>query len=178
VFGHNLLIPSVHGTGFVDYLWYMHQPQLVASNGRLISIFYPVLPWAGLMALGYVFGNLFTKDVAETRRTLWLLAGGIGATVLFIVLRQFNLYGEPFPRQVPDSSTFTLISFLNTTKYPPSLQFLLMTMGPALIFLALIEYARLRPTSPLVVFGKVPFFFTSSMLSDPCPGDAGAGATG
>ena len=161
VFGHNLLDPiRAHGIGFVDYLWYtLHQPQLVTSNGRMISIFYPVLPWAGLMAVGYVFGNLFMKDVAATRRTLWLLASGIGATILFIVLRQFNLYGEPFPRQVLDSSTFTLISFLNTTKYPPSLQFLLMTMGLALIFLALIEYARPRETNPLVVFGKVPFFF-------------------
>jgi uncharacterized membrane protein len=161
VFGHNLLDPiRVHGIGFLDYLWYtLHQPQLVTSNGRLFSIFYPVLPWAGLMALGYVFGNLFTRDFPTARRTLWLLATGIGATILFLVLRQFNLYGEPLPRQVLDSSTFTLISFLNTTKYPPSLQFLLMTMGPALIFLALIEYARPRATNPLVVFGKVPFFF-------------------
>lgn len=161
VFGHNLLDPvRVDGISFVDYLWYtLHQPQLVTSNGRVISIFYPVLPWAGLMALGYVFGNLFTKDVAATRRTLWLLASGIGATILFIVLRQFNLYGEPFLRQVLDSGTFTLVSFLNTTKYPPSLQFLLMTMGPALIFLAIIEYARMRETNPFVVFGKVPLFF-------------------
>lgn len=161
VFGHNLLDGiRVHGIGFSDYLWYiLHQPQLVTSNGRVISIFYPVLPWAGLMALGYASGNLFQKDFPAARRTFLLLAGGIGATLLFMVLRQFNFYGEPFPRQILESSTFTLISFLNTTKYPPSLQFMLMTMGPALIFLALIEYARPRATNPLVVFGKVPFFF-------------------
>lgn len=161
VFGHNLLDPiRVHGIGFADYLWYiLHQPQLVTSYGRLISIFYPVLPWAGLMALGYAFGSLFKADIPPTRRTFVLLASGISATLLFILLRQFNLYGEPVPRQTLDSSAFTLISFLNTTKYPPSLHFLLMTMGPALIFLALIEYARPRSTNPLVVFGRVPFFF-------------------
>lgn len=161
VFGHNLLDPiRRHGLGFLDYAWYvLHQPQLVTSHGRLISIFYPVLPWAGLMALGYVFGNLFKSDVPAARRTFTLLACGIGATALFILLRSSNLYGEPVPRQVMESSMFTLISFLNTTKYPPSLQFMLMTMGPALIFLAAVEYARPRPANPLVVFGRVPLFF-------------------
>lgn len=161
VFGHNLLDPiRRNGLGFVDYAWYvLHQPQYVTAFGRAVSIFYPVLPWAGLMALGYVFGNLFRSDVPMTRRTLALLAMGIVATLLFIVLRQFNLYGEPVPRQTLDSATFTLISFLNTTKYPPSLQFMLMTMGPALVFLALIEYIRPQAANPLVVFGRVPFFF-------------------
>ena len=161
VLGHNLLDPiSRHGLGFLDYAWYiLHQPQFITSNGRLISIFYPVLPWAGLMALGYAFGTVFKSEVPMARRTSLLLTAGVGATILFIVLRLFNMYGEPLPRQTLDSSTFTLISFLNTTKYPPSLQFLLMTMGPALMFLALIEHARPRATNPLVVFGKVPFFF-------------------
>jgi uncharacterized membrane protein len=161
VFGHNLLDPiSRHGLGFLDYAWYiLHQPQFITSNGRLISIFYPALPWAGLMAVGYAVGALFKNEFSQPRRTSLLLAAGIGATILFIVLRLFNLYGEPLPRQTLDTTTFTLISFLNTTKYPPSLQFLLMTMGPSLIFLALIEYVRPRATNPFVVFGKVPFFF-------------------
>ena len=161
IFGHNLLDPlRRHGLGFLDYAWYvLHQPQLVVANGRLISIFYPVLPWAGLMVLGYAFGSLFGNDVPAARRTVLLLASGIAALALFLILRLFNLYGEPIPRQTLDSDTFTLLSFLNTTKYPPSLQFLLMTMGPALVFLALIEYARPQATNPLVVFGRVPFFF-------------------
>ncbi len=161
VFSHNML-DSIrrHGLGFLDYAWYiLHQPQLVTADGRVISIFYPVLPWAGLMALGYAYGTLFRNAVPRSRRTFVLLVSGATATLLFIVLRQFNLYGEPVPRQVLDSSIFTMISFLNTSKYPPSLHFLLMTMGPALVFLALIEYARPRPTNPLVVFGRVPFFF-------------------
>jgi len=137
----------------------LHQPQVITMDERLISVFYPVLPWAGLMAVGYAFGSLFHKDFPAARRKLVLLATGIGATLLFIVLRQFNLYGEPVDRRQLDSAVFTWISFFNTTKYPPSLHFLLMTMGPALIFLALVEHIRPRSTNPLVVFGRVPFFF-------------------
>lgn len=84
---------------------------------------------------------------------------GAGAILLFILLRQFNLYGEPASWQPQASSIFTVISFLNTTKYPPSLQFILMTMGPALISLALFEYAKPRTANPLLVFGRVPLFF-------------------
>lgn len=161
VFGHHLLDPvTVQGTGIADFSWYvLHQPRLVILDDRVISIFYPVLPWMGLMALGYVFGNLFRREFPAMKRTLWLLGVGIGATVLFILLRQSNAYGEPATWQAQDSAVFTLISFLNTTKYPPSLQFILMTMGPALVFLALSEYARIKEANPFVVFGRVPFFF-------------------
>lgn len=161
VFGHNLLDRiSVQGTGFFDFIWYiLHQPRLVVLNERVVSIFYPILPWAGLMALGYVAGNLFKKEFPVTQRRIWLLIIGAGAILLFILLRQFNLYGEPASWQPQASSIFTVISFLNTTKYPPSLQFILMTMGPALISLALFEYAKPRTTNPLLVFGRVPLFF-------------------
>ena len=161
VFGHNLLDPvTVQGTGFKDYLWYiLHQPRLVILSGRAVSIFYPVLPWLGLMVLGYVSGNLFSRDFPTAKRILWLLGIGVAATLLFILLRQSNAYGEPGTWQEQDSTIFTLISFLNTTKYPPSLQFLLMTMGPALAFLALSEVAGIRVSNPLVTFGRVPFFF-------------------
>jgi hypothetical protein len=111
------------------------------------------------MALGYGFGNLFRADFPPIRRRFWLLAIGIGATLLFLLLRSFNLYGEPVHWQNQDSNMFTLMSFLNTTKYPPSLQFLLMTMGPSLIVLALLEGVSQEAKNPLVVFGKVPFFF-------------------
>jgi uncharacterized membrane protein len=133
VFGHNLLDPvTVQGTGLSDYLWYiLHQPRLVILDERAISIFYPVLPWLGLMALGYVAGNLYRRDFPPMKRLLWLVGMGIGATLLFILLRQPNGYGEPTVWREQESAIFTLISFLNTTKYPPSLHFLLMTMGPA-----------------------------------------------
>ena len=84
---------------------------------------------------------------------------GIGLTLLFILLRGFNLYGEPGAWQVRTSSVFSVMSFLNTTKYPPSLHFLLMTMGPALIILAAVELIEYRLAKPVIVFGRVPFFF-------------------
>jgi len=124
-----------------------------------VSIVYPVLPWIGLMALGYVFGNLFRAEFSGTQRTRWLLASGFGAIILFIVLRSFNLYGEPISWQKQDSGIFTVMSFLNTAKYPPSLQFILMTMGPALLFLYLSERISLEVKNLFVTFGKVPFFF-------------------
>jgi hypothetical protein len=84
---------------------------------------------------------------------------GIGATLIFALLRGLNLYGEPREWQFQDSPMFSLLSFLNTTKYPPSLHFLLMTMGPALILLAAIEPLVGRLPRSVIVFGRVPFFF-------------------
>ncbi len=161
VFGHNLLDPiHLRGTDALDVFWHvLHQPQRISFGDHLITIVYPVLPWLGLMALGYVSGNLYKVDFSIEGRKRWLLAVGIGATILFILLRSFHIYGEPIDWQKQSSSIFTLMSFLNTTKYPPSLQFLLMTMGPALIFLALIERTKLAAKNPLLVFGRVPFFF-------------------
>jgi uncharacterized membrane protein len=161
VFGHNLLDPiTVPGSSISAMVWYtLHQPQAVLINGTLINFVYPVLPWIGLMALGYVFGTLYQQDYPAEQRRRWLLGIGLAATLLFIFLRGFNLYGEPREWDVQPSAVFTLLSFLNTTKYPPSLHFLLMTLGPALIFLALIEPLAKRLLKPVVVFGRVPFFF-------------------
>ena len=161
VFGHNLLDPlHVTGESVPNLIWYaLHQPQRVILDQHMISFVYPVLPWIGLMALGYASGNLYRPEIPQQRRRAWLLSIGIVALLLFILLRAFNLYGEPLGWQTQDSAIFSLISFLNTTKYPPSLQFLLMTMGPALIFLAFSEGLKPREKHPLLVFGSVPFFF-------------------
>ena len=162
VFGHNLLdAVSVEGTPALDMIWYaLHQPNSVfIDSTHLINFVYPVLPWIGLMALGYVFGAFYRKEVTTEQRKRRLLIIGISATLLFILLRGFNLYGEPRPWQSQGSPVFTVMSFLNTTKYPPSLQFLLMTMGPALIILAALESTGKRLAAPAIVFGRVPFFF-------------------
>ena len=161
VFGHNLLDPvTVRGASLRDLIWYtLHQPNAVSLGGTLINFVYPVLPWIGLMALGYVCGILYRKDFPVEQRRRWLLIIGAAATLLFLFLRGLNTYGETREWTVQISPVFTLLSFLNTTKYPPSLHFLLMTMGPALIFLSLIERPGNRLPKPVIVFGRVPFFF-------------------
>jgi uncharacterized membrane protein len=161
VFGHNLLDPiTVQGSALPDLLWYtLHQPNTVFLGSSLVNFLYPVLPWMGLMALGYVFGTLYRPDVPARERRGWLFGIGLGATLLFLLLRGLNGYGEPREWDLQASPMFTLLSFLNTTKYPPSLHFLLMTMGPALLFLALIEPLGERLPKPVIVFGRVPFFF-------------------
>jgi uncharacterized membrane protein len=164
VFGHNLLDGiRLQGNEFSDIAWYMlHQPQTVSLGGRLVNIAYPTLPWIGLMALGYVSGALYQRGFPPEQRRRTLLTIGICATVLFLLLREFNLYGEPTTWNLRQASPFfTVMAFLNTTKYPPSLQFLLMTMGPALVFLSLVDsiHSRASVIRPVLTFGRVPFFF-------------------
>ena len=161
VAGHNLLDPITRqGSSFQDLLWYtLHQPHTAFIGGALVNFVYPVLPWIGVMALGYVFGTLYRNDFPAEQRKRWLLSTGLAAILLFFVLRGLNAYGEPRDWDVHTSPVFTLLSFLNTTKYPPSLHFLLMTMGPALLLLALIEPLGDKLPKPVIVFGRVPFFF-------------------
>jgi uncharacterized membrane protein len=161
VLGHNLLDGiRLQGNGISDLLWYaLHQRHTALLGSHLVNFVYPVLPWIGLMALGYVCGTLYKPGFsADVRRRLLVVIGSC-ATLLFVFLRGLNLYGEPFEWGVQASSIFMVMSFLNTTKYPPSLQFLLMTMGPALIFLSVSESIASRAIKPVLVFGKVPFFF-------------------
>jgi uncharacterized membrane protein len=142
-------------------IWHiLHQPGTIfLDSTRFANVVYPVLPWIGLMALGYVFGSLYRPDFPMEQRRRWLLAIGISATLLFIILRGFNLYGEPREWAMLNTPVFRLMSFLNTTKYPPSLHFLLMTMGAVLILLGVIEPLKVRLARPVITFGKVPFFF-------------------
>jgi uncharacterized membrane protein len=162
VFRHNLLDSvTVQGSVAQEIVWHvLHEPgSLFLDSTRFINFVYPVLPWMGLMSLGYVFGTFYRKDFRIDQRRRWLFAIGLCATLLFIFLRGFNLYGEPSEWLMLNTPVFGLMSFLNTTKYPPSLHFLLMTIGPALILLAAIEPIANRLPRPVIVFGRVPFFF-------------------
>ena len=162
VIGHNLLDSiSVSGNTFKDMVWYaLHQHQfLVLDSGNVVNFVYPVLPWIGLMALGYVFGTLYKSDFEPAKRRQILLWTGLIATASFLILRGFNGYGEPKIWSEQSTTIHSVLSFLNTTKYPPSLHFLLMTIGPALIFLSLSENVQSKFSKPIIVFGKVPFFF-------------------
>ncbi len=162
VAGHNLLDSIVlEGTSVWNLLWYaLHQEKLVVLGSNSAIIFaYPLIPWIGLMTLGYVFGMLYHQEYDAEKRKKWLLWMGTAGVVLFLILRAFNFYGEPIHWSTQKSAVFSILSFLNTTKYPPSLLFILMTIGPSLIFLYLIENVRNKITSAIIIFGRVPFFF-------------------
>jgi uncharacterized membrane protein len=162
VFGHNLLDPiQAEGASLPAVIWYiLHQEAFVSFlPDRMVYFHYPLIPLVGLMALGYVLGSLYAPGFDAARRRKWLLAMGAAATLLFLILRGFNLYGEPNPWSPQPTAVYTILSFLNTTKYPMSLHFLLMTMGPALIFLALVEGVRNRVTGIVLTFGAVSLFF-------------------
>jgi uncharacterized membrane protein len=131
---------------------------LFGDQTAIVFVLYPLIPWIGVMAVGYALGQVYDWEPELRRRLLVRL--GVAMTVGFVALRASNLYGDPSQWAQQRSGVYTLLSFLNTSKYPPSLLFLLMTIGPGLIALAWFE--RLRPSrlsSALVVFGRVPLFF-------------------
>jgi uncharacterized membrane protein len=125
----------------------------------VVFVIYPLIPWVGVMAAGYVFGAIYQLDAQRRRR--WLLIIGGAATLLFIIIRATNLYGDPSPWSQQKNLIFTALSFINTSKYPPSLLFLLMTLGPAILFLALFEGRSEtgRIQNFFITFGRVPLFF-------------------
>ena len=153
----------------------LHQPfeafPVVSFPSPVMFVIYPLIPWVGVMAAGYAFGALYQLD-AQRRRRILLIMGSV-ATALFIILRAINLYGDPSHWSPQSSAVFTVLSFLNTTKYPPSLLFLLMTLGPAMFALAWFEsnHNASPGTEPgrqslvgkirnaFITFGRVPLFF-------------------
>jgi uncharacterized membrane protein len=157
IFGHNLL-DSIrpNSLGSFASLWhFLHVPGFVIPG--VLFIAYPLIPWVGVMALGYVLANTYQWDGARRRR--FLIGVGCAAVAMFLVLRAINSYGNPAPWAPQQTPALTVASFLNVLKYPPSLDFLLMTLGPALIALALTERARGRVAEWLSVYGCVPLFF-------------------
>jgi uncharacterized membrane protein len=139
-------------------LWnVLHQPGAFPLAHATVIVAYPLIPWIAVMALGFCLGPLFLVERSVRRRRL--LGAGIAATVGFVALRALDGYGDPAPWSTQPSPIYTVLSFLDTTKYPPSLDFLLMTLGPALILLAWFDRPDLRASHPLVVFGRVPLFF-------------------
>jgi hypothetical protein len=123
--------------------------------GPLI-VLYSIIPWNGVMAAGYVFGRILTLDPDRRRRLCYGI--GLGATALFVLLRATNYYGDPLP-WTADIEMPVLLSFLNTTKYPASFSFLLMTLGPTIALMPLLDGARCTVARWIAVFGRVPFFY-------------------
>jgi uncharacterized membrane protein len=132
---------------------------IVGFPSPVVIVIYPLVPWIGVMAAGYAFGRLYELD-AQRRRRLLLIIGGT-ATALFVLMRAIDVYGDPAGRSTEKNALLTFLSFLNTTKYPPSLLFLLMTLGPAILALAAFErgHGKGRLREFFVTFGRVPLFF-------------------
>lgn len=161
VAAHNLL-DNVHvpGTDWKAFLWAeLHEPRRFAVGERSVGTGYPVLPWIGVMLLGYCFGNLFTEKFPPSRRKKWLLGLGAATIAAFVLIRLTNFYGDPNPWVIQNSFTYSILSFLNTTKYPPSLLYILMTLGPAFIFLAYTERASNSLSRAVIHIGRVPMFY-------------------
>ncbi|MCX2681396.1 heparan-alpha-glucosaminide N-acetyltransferase domain-containing protein [Galbibacter sp. EGI 63066] len=160
--GHNLLDGIVmEGTSFRSIIWYiLHQDKFLALDSSHMVVFhYPLIPWIGLMALGYLFGTFYQKGYNVKTRQKWLLRIGFGVTVMFFVLRGLNSYGDLVPWAIQETTTKTILSFFNVTKYPPSLLFLLITIGPSILFLYYFENAKNKLTNFFLVFGRVPLFY-------------------
>jgi uncharacterized membrane protein len=140
-------------------LWsILHSPNVIFSRpGHTVFIAYPLIPWVGVTAAGYGLGQIYSWD--PVRRKAFLLRLGIGLTVAFVVIRAINVYGDPSRWTAQPTHLYTVLSFLNTTKYPPSSLFLLMTLGPALIFLSLADTHTPRLLHPALIIGKVPMFY-------------------
>lgn len=136
----------------------LHQPGLVPIAGKTnVLIAYPLIPWVGVMAIGYAFGQVFQME--PLRRRSIMLRLGIGSVLAFVLIRAVNIYGDPAPWSFQKNGLFTFLSFLNTTKYSPSLSFLFMTLGAALILLAIIENGGGKLSSFFSVYGRVPLFY-------------------
>ena len=161
---HNLFDHvSADRFGRAAWIWdILHQQNAFVFHGITFVTAYPVLPWIGVMAGGYCVGTVFEWDAHRRRR--FLLRTGLALAAAFVVLRAVNLYGDPLLWSHQASPVFTVLSFLNVTKYPPSLDFLLMTLGPAMVALAWLEKFQFHFTSPLIVFGRVPFFYYGAHL--------------
>jgi uncharacterized membrane protein len=155
---HHLADPvSASQFGAAAWAWnILHQPGVFRAGGVLVLAAYPLVPWFAVMAAGFCFGPIVILDPSRRRR--WMMRIGAGLTLAFLVIRAINVYGDPAPwsAQIPG---MTVLSFLRTTKYPPSLEFLLMTLGPALLLLACLDRGAFTRNHPLIVFGRVPLFY-------------------
>ena len=158
--GHNALdgIKAGH-LGAAAPLWnLLHQPGLFdIAPGVKFFVLYPLIPWIGVMAAGYALGPVFTQGRAARVQQLFML--GAAVTLGFVVLRATNLYGDPAPWAIQDNLLATVLSFINCEKYPPSLLYLGMTLGPALMLVAAFEWVRGPVADWIAIFGRVPFFY-------------------
>jgi uncharacterized membrane protein len=162
VVGHNVFDNfKVDGNGPAAILWSMvHQFQgFSLSESYFLFIGYPIIPWIGVMMLGYCFGTFYQTTYSQTDRKKILLYLGFSLIALFVLIRLINGYGDPNPWSTQPNPVFTVLSFLNVTKYPPSLLYVLVTLGPAILFLAISENYYGSVSQKIKILGRVPMFY-------------------
>ncbi len=160
VCGHNLLdMAQVEPTSVWGMIWTILHVRggLQPVGGFFFFVMYPLIPWLGVMALGYALGPLLMGEPGGRRSRL--LTIGMSAMLGFVILRWTNVYGDPTPWTAQDDPYRTAMSFVNCEKYPPSLLFLLMTLGPAIAALGLMDRRPGSLLRPIVLFGRVPMFY-------------------
>ncbi|WP_423598900.1 DUF1624 domain-containing protein [Roseateles sp. MS654] len=159
--GHNALAGVLPPDGLARTLWtlMLHRDWLITDGPVRVRLSYPALPWVGVILIGYAMGPLFGRAVEAARRQRTLVRLSLGALLLLAVLRGFNLYGENTSWLPGASALETVMSWLNFTKYPPSLDFLLLTLGVGGLLLAAFERASNASTRTFAVFGGAPMFY-------------------
>ncbi len=162
VVGHNMLDGFNYNNMNEVPLWYgfFHQQLFTTyGDGRFFAILYPLIPWPGVMLLGYCMGSWYVKEFDPAKRKRLLLGWGLASIAAFFVLRWVNVYGDLVPWSTQKDNVMTIISFFNVTKYPPSLLYLCMTLGPALLLLIWLEKVKAGWTNIVSVYGRVPMFY-------------------
>jgi uncharacterized membrane protein len=165
VAGHNMMdIPTVSaglkGTMLADLIYFSNFSVYAINPSQYFIIVYSFLPWTGVMLLGFCFGKLYENGVDALWRRKVLLQLGFALLLIFVLLRFSNLYGDPLPWSAqPRGAVYTFLSFLNLNKYPPSFLFICMTIGPGILFLALMEKVQNKFTSVMNIYGRVPMLY-------------------
>jgi len=146
--------------GAFAWLWQiLHVPFafFTLPGGVPAMLLYPLVPWVAVMSAGYCFGRVYDLEPERRRRLLWTL--GAGLTAGFVLVRLANVYGDPSPWAAQSTPAMTVLSFLRASKYPPSLVYLLMTLGPAILALAALDRTEVSDANPFLAFGRVPMFY-------------------
>ncbi len=158
IFGHNLL-DSIHFENSMLWTLLHERKPFLTTPNHVFRTGYPIIPWVAVMSLGYWFGSFYNNTFEPSKRRKLFNSIGIAALLLFVLLRSVNIYGNILPWEDYGNLPQTIFSFFNLSKYPPSLSFLLVTLGGAFLFLANVEKLKGKFSQLLSVFGRVPFFF-------------------
>ncbi|OYQ50000.1 DUF1624 domain-containing protein [Flavobacterium aurantiibacter] len=158
IFGHNLL-DTIQLENNILWIFLHERKPFLTTENHIFRVGYPIIPWVAVMSLGYYLGSFYDKAIESSKRKKIFNKIGVVAIMLFLILRSINIYGNLLPWKDYGNLAQTLFSFFNLTKYPPSLDFLLVTLGGAFLFLANTEKLKGKVVTFFCVFGRVPFFF-------------------